>query len=368
VSTLSSIGRLARGGALAVSLFGACAGASAQITYTYVEAEGLSGATAVNRFGAVAGSSDISFGVFHAALWDNSRFTDLGTIFDSPFASSAAFGINDAGSVVGFSSADRDENHAALFVNGKAIDLGTGFASPSFSVAYDINNRGEIVGTRSTSQSATKQAFLLRNERFIDLGSLGGTGGGDFSVTSEAYAINNKGLIVGTSLPAQGAALHAFLWEKGRMRDLGTLGGNNESTSAHDINDRNVVVGSSPDERGRVRAFLWRDGTMSGLGTLGGRRSDALGINNRGQVVGRSDFRGAPFSNAGHAVLWDNGRIIDLNTVVVNLPGDVALETAEAINDDGVIVGTTCSLFCEPGKNSPQRAFILVPNRADLEQ
>lgn len=350
-----------RCGALAVCLSGIWSGAFAQTTYTYFESDGLSNAEAVNRLGTVTGSVGIVFGVFHAALWNDGQATDLGTLTGNPFFSSAAFGINDLGDVVGFSNADADENHAALFVNGQAIDLGTGFPSPSFSVAYDINNRREIVGSRSTSQSAPKQAFLLRRSRFIDLGSLGGTGAGPFSTISAAYAINNKGGIVGESLPAEGP-LHAFLWEKGRMQDLGTLSGNNGSSSAYDINDNNVVVGASPDERGRLRAFIWRNGTMRGLGTLGGPRSTALGINNRAQVVGRSDFRGAPFLNAGHAVLWENGRIVDLNTAVVNLPADVALETAEAINDDGVIVGSTCSLFCEPGKESPQRGFILVPN------
>jgi hypothetical protein len=54
--------------------------------------------------------------------------------------------------------------------------------------------------------------------------------------------------------------------------------------------------------------------------------------------------------------------MVDLNTVVTNLPSDVILEVAQEINDDGGIVGTTCTAFCEPGKTAPTRAFILVPN------
>jgi probable HAF family extracellular repeat protein len=360
VNSLSVFCRLACSATIAVGLAGAWSSALAQTTYTYLESGGLANAQAVNRLGAVAGSLSITFGVYHAALWKDGQATDLGSLSRNPYFSSGASGINDLGDVVGGSNADADENHAALFVDGKAIDLGTGFASPSFSYAYDINNRREIVGSRSTSQSAPTQAFLLRKGRFTDLGSLGGTGMGPFSTTSIAYAINNKGQIVGASLPEEGP-LHAFLWEKGRMQDLGAVGNSNDYSSAFDINDNGVVVGESYVGNSGA-AFYWRDGQMRRLPTLGGRRSSALGINNRGQVVGRADFVGAPFANAGHAVLWQKGRIVDLNTLVVNLPADVALETAEAINDEGVIVGSTCSLFCEPGKGSPQRGFILVPN------
>ena len=49
------------------------------------------------------------------------------------------------------------------------------------------------------------------------------------------------------------------------------------------------------------------------LGTLGGASSDALGINQAGQVVGRSDTSG---SVVYHAFLWDPGteQMTDLGT------------------------------------------------------
>ena len=42
--------------------------------------------------------------------------------------------------------------------------------------------------------------------------------------------------------------------------------------------------------------------------------------------------------------------MVDLNTAVTNLPDRVTLEVAQAINGDGAIVGTTCSGFCEAGR------------------
>ena len=93
----------------------------------------------------------------------------------------------------------------------------------------------------------------------IDLGTLGGS--------SRAWAINNRGQVVGESTTDTGER-HAFLWEKGVMTDLGTLGG--EESTALGINDRGQVVGYGPTTTARYHAFLWEKGVMTDLGTLGG--------------------------------------------------------------------------------------------------
>jgi probable HAF family extracellular repeat protein len=70
---------------------------------------------------------------------------------------------------------------------------------------------------------------------------------------------------------------------------------------------------------------------MTDLGTLpGATRSLAWGINNRGQIVGGS---GPGFDS--HAVLWQNGSILELGT----LGGTFA--TAYGINDPGQVVGVS---------------------------
>ena len=73
-----------------------------------------------------------------------------------------------------------------------------------------INNRGQITGWLYGPQ----RAFLWQNGKFTDLGTLGGA--------SLAYAINDRGQIVGDSSTGEDDD-HAFLWEKGTMTDLGNV-------------------------------------------------------------------------------------------------------------------------------------------------
>jgi probable HAF family extracellular repeat protein len=174
-----------------------------------------------------------------------------------------------------------------------------------------------------------------------------------------AIAVNDTGQIAGvTGMCGQGPGIgpvfvHAVLWQSDSVTDLGNLGGafNN---AAYAINDRGQVVGASDlagDNTGH--AFLWQNGVMADLGTVTGDSSSAaFGLNNNSQVVGQScnsDF------SVCRAFLWQAGAMTDLNALI---PGDSSLSVifAADINDRGEIVGTAL----DQSTGEPV-AFLAVP-------
>src|SRR5438067_4298100 len=100
--------------------------------------------------------------------------------------------------------------------------------------------------------------------------------------------------------------------ERWKISDLGTLGPGYRDSSASGINGRGQIVGASGTASGIQRAFLWQNGRMRSLGTLGGSSSGASAINERGQVIGTS-LTSKPARS--HAFLWQNGKLTDLGTL-----------------------------------------------------
>jgi probable HAF family extracellular repeat protein len=116
--------------------------------------------------------------------------------------------------------------------------------------------------------------------------------------------------------------------------DLGDLGGTTSEALA--INEFGQVVGVSTVPGGRRHAFRWTAALgMQDLGTLGASSSHANDVNGDGLVVGRIDYPGGDPRGL-RAALWtgpDEGR--ELGT----LGG--RFSEAQAINDAGEIVGTS---------------------------
>jgi len=306
--------------------------------YTVTDLGTLGGGSMVediNNSGQAVGYSYSAGGILHAVLFSNGTVTDLGTLGGTY---SKVMSINDSGQAAGSSFGPGDAyEHAALFSKGTVTDLGSlGYTS----WGYDINNSGQVVGTADYGGDDW-HAALFSNGIVTDLGTLGGR-------TSDARSINDFGQAVGYAFTPLGDR-HAALYSNGNVTDLGTLGGAN--SYALSINNSGQAVGDAETVNGIPHAALFSNGKVVDLGTLGDYGSGALSINNSGQVVGYS-YLGNSFGVS--AVIFINGNVIDLNSLVDAVPPGFGLADAQGINDFGQIV-------CNGSMNGQSRAFLLTP-------
>ena len=322
--------RLMIAGLLAV--LGSAAHAGSQWTITDLGTLGgtFSIAQGINDFGQVVGQSSTENDIeLHAFVYKGGALIDLGGTNNSANA------INKAGQVAGTGSTDGHSFFPFIYKNGVMDKLG-GVSG----AAWGINKYGHAVG--SFASGGGDHAFVYRDGVLTDLGTLGGS-------SSSALDINGAGQVVGNSATSGDAAFHAFLYRDRRMIDLGTLGGS--FSIAFGINDKGHVVGESSTAAGTSRPFLYAGNRMHDLGTLGGDVSRALGINNAGQVVGSS---AAEPGGGIHAFLYCNGVMTDLNSLPAVQAAGWLLETANAINNFGQIVGSGVI-------NGQTHAFLLSP-------
>jgi len=313
-----------------------------QTRYTVNDLGSLGGgdesvALAINARGDVVGITTVpNSDFYHAYIYSGGQMHEI-TPPGADFSETNS--INNRGEVVGYYSVsingnpDDFINHAFLSSSGKIQEL-----ISTFSFASDISNRGDITGSfliSSQSPQDVWHAFLYTRGQLIDLETLGG----DFS---EGYGINDRGQVVGYSSIAGNSAQHAFLYSGGQMQDLGTLGG---LSVALRINENGQIVGYSvvnvvlPPPVGSInvsRAFLYSGGRMIDLGALPGSiQSTANGINNKAEVVGLS-YAMYPDGPLDRGFLYSGGTMLDINSLLVPGSGWIVLN-AWAINDAGQI-------------------------------
>lgn len=339
-------------------------------------ADGVSSAAiAVNANGLIDGVSEngeidplTGFPKIFAVVWKNGKIINLGSFGGNQSATGGV--VSNNGYVVGGALNDvldplandfslnfmfvpaATQCHAFLWRGDSGLqDLGT-LGGPE-SIAGGVNERGQVSGQSYTNSIVnsvtglpTLDPFLWENGRMTDIGSLGGNFG-------LANWMNSSGQVVGVSDLEGDLTFHPYVWGKGRpLRDLGTLGGDNGA--AFSINDAGAVVGNADITGSQAHhAFLWQPGRpMRDLGTPDGDTcSTAYSVNSHMQVVGNSGICGI----GGHAFLWENGGPpVNLENLV--LPGsELEVSEADYINDRGEIV---CSGFLPTGES---HACLLIP-------
>lgn len=331
----------------AAGLLALAASAAQALTFQVTDIGSLPGSTgttqaaAINAHGVVTGAAMAADGSTQAFRYEQGRMTALGTLGG---LNSAGRGINAHGVVVGLADLTGSAGQDAFAADARRMrDLGT--LGGSLSVAVGVTDRGVIAGNSQTADGRI-HAFRWRRGVMRDLGTLGGA-------ISSARGINNHWVVVGTSLTASNAS-HAFVHAHGVMTDIN---GSAVSSDAYAVNDDGVVVGSMQAQVGQsAHAFSYRlaDGTMSDLGDPLGGGAYALAVNGAGDVVGCAV--GSDFVTL-RAYGWSAGAATDLNGLLDPVSGwGVQLQCAVGVNDRGQVVATGVR-----AGDATLRSFLLTP-------
>lgn len=242
---------------------------------------------------------------------------------------------------------------AVIYAHGRNTDLGALGGDNSWTNYGGINDRGEAVGMAETSDldpngedmcafgtKKTCRPFLWQRGHIMALPTLGGNNG-------QAAAINNRGQIVGiseTTVPdpgcpsskLPGTTILPVMWEKGEVRALPTLPGEPDGF-VQGLNDLGQAVGATGTCTSfAIHAVLWENDHAFQLPDLGHTGSDAYAINDHGQAVGYVS------TNDGSTIvasLWPNGAHGTVTNLGI-LPGDGAA-FATGINNRAQVVGST---------------------------
>jgi probable HAF family extracellular repeat protein len=284
----------------------------------------------VNNFGTVVGRTFDAASNYHAFVNTGTGPVGLGTLGGT---NSLAAAVNDAGQIVGSADNAAGQSRAFLYQDGSMTNLGT-FGGDS-SHGWGINAAGVTVGSAQAPENPNdfsgQRAFVRPPGGTLhDIGTLPGFS----SPFAEAFDINNRGQIVGASGqagPGEPPA-HPFLYSNGVMTDLGTLG--DAYSTAFAVNDAGLVVGYSDSlaDFHIPQAFLYAGGTLINLDPkLGGKGSIAFDINNLGQIVGESDALGA--------FIMRGDDVTRLDALIDPTAGWTIAE-ARSINDRGQIAAT----------------------------
>jgi uncharacterized membrane protein len=297
-----------------------------------------------------------------AFVWD---YTSGASLLRTLNGESSAWDINDNGFVTGYSYNAAGKQRGVLWdlVGGTIDDIG-GLRNPTTGVygesstCYNINDLDQVVGSADIPNNANTftpfHAFLDDTNGLLDLGTFANQPDWQDGY-SIAYDINNNGQIVGIAHDDSWAFLPFIYDETSGMQAL-------QRASAYltgewyavVINDAGLIGGHVIAATNQSFPYYWPNKSSAPVKITmpaGFPYGEIYGINASGQMVGimwSSDQAGA----TEHAFIFDtqNG-VRDLNSLIDPASGWV-LHFARDINDDDQIAGYGAL-------NGSERGFVL---------
>ena len=200
-------------------------------------------------------------------------------------------------------------------------DLKKGCAARHYSIRQlplhptSINTAGDVGGTSSSNRAAVWNVREGIREITVPAGF----------TNAEGVGINNHGHLVGIAINRTTNRRQGFFYGDGRLTLL-----SGEQARPFAINDTDEIAGEAIiDGKAASGAVVWRGSEVLSLGGCCG--GVALGINNRGQVIGNIYDRQGEYK----AILWDQvpeGRPFDLpdgfsSALVINQAGVAVVQS-----------------------------------------
>jgi probable HAF family extracellular repeat protein len=272
-------------------------------------------------------------------------------MLDVPGVTVRGTGINDRDQIVGEAfEIFPGPMRVFLWDAGSVRFIGT--PDQTFLGMNPLNDRGEFVGSHAFDSSGFR-AFVYRDGSLVNLGTLGGA-------NSRADAINNRGMIVGTSEVGPDIFdSHPFLYVRGEMIDLAEII-RGEFTWLVDINDAGDIAGSrvatDPDGSRQRRPFILSRGHLVDVRLPPDQGlASPEAINNRREIVGWINSVGGAL----RGFHYHRGTLSLLDELVIEsdpLRPFVLLQEAFDINDRGQIL-----LRGLDSRSTGVRGYILTP-------
>jgi len=233
---------------------------------------------------------NVAVGYFNSATGNQAIMLSQGTFTKINVPSSpntVAFGINDSGDIVGFYLDSISESFKGFLLSGGNYTT-ISFPGSVSTQARGINNSGQIVGIYQTADGKS-HGFELVGGAYTSVDCPCGQ--------TALQNISNSGVMVGYYIDASNAA-HGLEYRSGAFSTLDFPGAS--FTYLTDINDSGTIVGTTSNTMGAQVGFKYANGQFSSLNPPPPYQNlDYAAINDSGLIVAEGDTFTSGFSSTG---------------------------------------------------------------------